>query len=145
MRKGQPLMKNVMDDKEIEYILENAGWEAISIQKDKNDKTVLILVCSSKSSADNLLRLLQTEDYNLMVKENPTSKVCEILIEFLNRHFAIGCDTGRTINDYPPLVHLYKEEIEYMTTGTFLGHYENGDALYFYNGLCSLLDKIHFN
>lgn len=134
-----------MDNDIIESVLEKVKWDGISIQQDPDGKNVLILVCESKENADIFYNLLESVKYQLTKIFYPDTGVYGLLITFTNTKYTIGCDTKKTVENYPSIKLINEGQIDYMTTGALVEYNESDEAVYLYNKRCSLFDRIHLN
>lgn len=134
-----------MDSEFIKSALEQIRWNGISIQTDPDGKNALILICETKNNADIFYNLLENIKYKITKRFYSDTGIYGLLISFIGTEYAIGCDTKKTLENYPPIKLLIDGLVDYMTTGTFFRYTENGDAEYLYNKPCALFDKIHLN
>jgi hypothetical protein len=119
-------------------------WRDISIQKMANGQFVLILICEEKDQAKRLLKVLHENPFDLKIFVNKLG--CYILnLEFLNSDFAIGYNTERTKDDYPPLVWLTNHLVKNITTGIWAGETQKGNRISWYDLNVKELGSISLN
>lgn len=117
-----------LTEKEIKGII----WRDISVQKMANGQFVLILICEEKEQAKRLIDALHDNPFNLKIFISKSGNYI-LNLEFSNSEFAIGYDTERTKEDYPPLVWLTNHLVKNITTGVWIGETPEGNRISWYD------------
>lgn len=137
---AKPLIMPITED-DLKSIL----WEDISIQDNPQYGKVLILICGNKVQAIKLLQMLHENAFNLKIGIDSKSKRYHLALSFSNSEYAIGCDTGKTEKQYPPLGWLKKQMIKSITTGIWTGETPDGFRISWYDLNFKSLEGININ
>lgn len=96
--------------------LQNSTWYDIAIMPTNDNKKVLILLCVNEDRATRLKSILVNNLFELHLNLMP-NKYFELVLNFPNEDAHIKFPTKKSAISYPPILHLVKQEIPYITTG----------------------------
>lgn len=137
-----------MTQEDLYYVIENINWYDISIQQNNVGKWILILVCKTDIESDMLAKAIyDSNGLKIHGFAKTDDDLYGLRIDFPGYNGHITCTTTRTLNNYYQLKQMESGEIiiEFITAGIHLRKLENGDDLFIYKRMTSLLDKINLN
>lgn len=116
-----------------EVDLKRVIWDDISVQQTATGAKILILICKTKKQAATLLKMLHENAFDLQVSINEKTKRYHLALSFSDSEYGIGCDTGKTEKQYPPLGWLKNNSVKFVTTGIWSGTTPDGFRISWYD------------
>lgn len=120
-------------------------WEDISIQETAERQKILILICKDKEQGERLLDMLHKNAFSIKISIDKETKRYIIALLFSNSEYGIGCDTGKTEKQYPPLKWIKQNLITYITTGIWMGKTPEGNKISWFRKDFKSLESININ
>lgn len=97
----------------------------ISIQTLPDGKDFLILICETKEGSNKLVELLHQNPFDLKVSIE-TNGDYSLILDFIDSDFGFKLETDRNEKNYPPLIKLKSNQIQFITTGIWTGKSAQG-------------------